>query len=104
MSALRDAIERFAGKNAQVLGVSTDDLETNQKFAKSLNLPFPLASDPKGVVADEYGVKMAVIGLANRVTFVIDGDGKVVKVLEGKDAFDPALAADACPLHKKDKG
>ena len=76
-----------------------DDLETNKKFAQSLNLPFPLASDPKGQVADAYGVKMAL--WASRTTFVIDGDGKIVKVVEGKDALDPTLALDACPLHKK---
>src|SRR5512141_2615175 len=101
MSALRDAIERFAGKNAQVLGVSMDELDTNKKFAESLKLPFPLASDPKGEVADKYGVKMPM--WASRATFVIDGEGKIVKVVEGKDALDPTLALDACPLHHKDK-
>ena len=38
--------------------------------------------------------------MASRTTFVIDGDGKIVKVIEGKDALDPTLAVDACPLHK----
>ncbi len=100
MSALRDQIERFAGKNAQVLGVSMDDLETNKKFADSLKLPFPLASDPKGQAAEAYGVKSA-LGYASRTTFVIDGEGNIVKVVEGKDAIDPTAALDACPLHKK---
>ena len=76
-----------------------DDLETNKKFAQSLNLPFPLASDPKGEVAAAYGVKALM--WASRTTFVIDGDGKIVRVVEGKDALDPTLALDACPLHKK---
>ena len=99
MSALRDAIERFAGKNAQVLGVSMDDLDTQKRFAQSLNLPFPLLADPKGEAAEAYGVKNGAY--ANRVTFVIDPDGKVVKLIEGKDALDPTLAVDACPIHKK---
>jgi peroxiredoxin Q/BCP len=99
MSGFRDIASRFADKNAQVLGVSMDDLETQKKFSDSLNLPFPLLSDPKGDVAKAYGVDGP--GYAKRVTFVIDGDGSVVKVLEGKDALDPAPAADACPLHKK---
>lgn len=98
MSALRDSIDRFAGKNAQVLGVSMDDLDTNKRFAQSLNLPFPLASD-KGEVAEAYGVKNGAY--ANRATFVIGPDGNVVKVIEGKDAIDPAAAVDACPIHKK---
>jgi peroxiredoxin len=99
MSALRDAIERFAGKNAQVLGVSMDDLDTQTRFAKSLNLPFPLLADPKGEAAEAYGVKNG--SYANRVTFVIGPDGKVLKLIEGKDALDPTLAVDACPIHKK---
>ncbi|GAC1343272.1 MAG: hypothetical protein NVSMB23_16890 [Myxococcales bacterium] len=37
---------------------------------------------------------------AQRATFVIDGAGKVVKVLEGADALDPAPALSSCPLHK----
>ena len=101
MSAYREVIERFAGKNAQVLGVSMDDLETDKKFAESLKLPFPLLADPQGKVARAYGVEGPGGAYAQRVTFVIDGEGKVSKVLEGKDALDPAPALDACPLHKK---
>lgn len=78
-----------------------DDLDTQKRFAQSLNLPFPLLSDAKGEAAQAYGVKNGTH--ADRVTFVIDADGQVVKVLEGQEAFDPAAAADACPLHKAKK-
>src|SRR3954468_1335122 len=98
MSAFRDAESQFAGKNAQVLGVSMDDLDTQKRFAESLKLPFPLLADPKGEAAEGYGVKRG--SYANRVTFVIDPEGKVVKSVEGKDAIDPAGAIDACPIHK----
>ena len=103
MSAFRDIASRFADKNAQVLGVSMDDLDTQKKFAESLKLPFPLLADPKGEVVRAYGVEMQYKGktYADRVTFVIDSGGKITKVLEGKDALDPAPALDACPLHKK---
>jgi peroxiredoxin Q/BCP len=101
MSGFRDLVERFAGKNAQVLGVSMDDLDTQKRFAQSLKLPFPLLADPKGEVVREYGVEGPGGAYAQRVTFVIDADGKVSKVLEGKDALDPAPALDACPLHHK---
>src|SRR5438309_7570678 len=98
MSAFRDQARKFAGANAQVLGVSTDDLETQKKFAESLKLPFPLLADPDKTAARAYGV-LALPGYANRVTFVIDKEGNVVKVLEGKDAIDPNPALVACPLH-----
>jgi len=80
-----------------------DDLDTQKKFADSLKLPFPLLADPKGEVVRAYGVEMQHNGktYASRITFVIDAGGKVTKVLEGKDALDPAPALDACPLHKK---
>jgi peroxiredoxin len=101
MSALRDFQSRFADKNAQVLGVSMDDLDTQKRFAQSLSLSFPLAADPKGEAADAYGVKNGAY--ASRTTFVIDGEGKVLKVVEGKDALDPDPALQACPLHKPKK-
>ena len=72
-----------------------DDLETQKKFAESLKLPFPLLADPDGKVASAYGVK-ASEGYAKRVTFVIGKDGKVIRVMEGKDALDPAGALAAC--------
>ena len=97
MSALRDSIERFAGKNAQVLGVSMDDVDTQKRFAQSLNLPFPLAADPKGATAEAYGVRNG--DHPDRVTFVIGPDGKVLKRVEGRDAVDPNPALEACPLH-----
>ena len=98
MSAFRDAAERFAGKHAQVLGVSMDDLDTQKRFAQSLNLNFPLLADPKGEASEAYGVKNATY--ANRATFVIGPEGLVVKVVEGKDALDPSGALEACPIHK----
>ena len=95
MSAFRDMFARFADADAQVLGVSMDNLETQTKFAESLKIPFPLLADPQGTVARAYGVANEG-GYANRVTFVIGKDGKVAKVFEGKDALDPTGALGAC--------
>jgi thioredoxin-dependent peroxiredoxin len=95
MSAFRDRLPEFADKDAQVLGVSMDTLETQTKFAESLKTPFPLLADPDGTVAKAYGVWNAE-GYASRVTFVIGKDGKVAAVFEGKDALDPSSALAAC--------
>src|SRR5881227_2747251 len=95
MSGLRDVHAQFADQDAQVLGVSMDNLETQTKFAESLNLPFPLLADPEGVAARAYGVANPA-GYANRVTFVIGKDGKISQVIEGKDAIDPAATLSAC--------
>jgi peroxiredoxin len=100
MSAFRDQARKFTDAHAQVLGISTDDLATQKKFAESLKLPFPLLADPKGIVARAYDVEDPQDHVANRVTFVIV-DGKIAKVLEGKDAIDPAPALGACTLPSK---
>lgn len=83
-----------------MLGVSTDDLATQKRFAESLKLPFPLLADADGAVAKAYGVHGAT-GLAQRVTFVIARDGRVAKVIEGKEALDPAPALAACAPPEK---
>ena len=94
MSAYRDRISELADA-AQVLGVSTDTLDTQKKFAESLKVPFPLLADADGTVAKAYGVWNEA-GYASRVTFVIDSGGKVKAVFEGKDALDPTGALAAC--------
>jgi peroxiredoxin Q/BCP len=99
MSAFRDLAAKFADANAQVLGVSTDDVATQKKFADSLKLPFPLLADSDKKMAAAYGV-LVDEGYADRVTFVIDKAGRIVKVLDGKDALDPNPALGACPIHR----
>lgn len=94
MSAYRDMHARFADANAQVLGISMDDIETQTKFAESLKTPFPLLADKEGTVAKAYGV--AGEGYANRVTFVIAKDGTIAQTIEGRDAIDPTSALSAC--------
>jgi peroxiredoxin Q/BCP len=95
MSGLRDVHKQFTDADAQVLGVSMDPVETQTKFAESLNSPFPLLADPEGVAVKAYGVANAA-GYANRVTFVIGKDGKITNVIEGKDAIDPSATLSAC--------
>jgi peroxiredoxin Q/BCP len=94
MSAFRDRHSEFAG-TAQVLGVSMDTLETQTRFAESLKTPFPLLADADGKVSKAYGVWNEA-GYASRVTFVIDPQGKIQAVFEGKEALDPAGAVMAC--------
>ena len=75
----RDDIFAFRDANAQILGVSFDDVESHQKFAENYNLPFPLLADVKGKAADAYGVRTRMFGMkvAKRQTFLIDPNGKV---------------------------
>jgi len=57
---------------------STDDAETNKKFAESLGLDYPILSDPGGKVAGTFGVLRT--GYAARHTFYIGKDGTILFV------------------------
>jgi len=55
-----------------------------------------LSDFAKRQAAAAYGVLMPDAGIANRATFVIDKDGKIVYIEEGSTAIDPTGAATAC--------
>ena len=57
--------------------VSTDDLDTNTRFAQEHEADFPILADPGKGVAEAYGVLNAR-GTANRWTFYIGTDGKIL--------------------------
>lgn len=94
MAAFQEQQPAFDEREAQVLAVSLDPVDTQKKFSESLKLTFPVLSDPGGKVAAAYGVK----GLlwAHRTTFIIDPAGKITTILAGKDAVDPGIALAAC--------
>ena len=77
----RDNIFAFRKANAQILGVSFDDVESHQQFAENHDLPFPLLADVYGQAADAYGVRTRMFGMkvAKRQTFLIDPSGKLAK-------------------------
>jgi len=59
---------------------SCDDVETNTKFAKSLDLDYPILSDADTKVAAAYGVLMEGRPMPNRWTFFIGKDGKILHI------------------------
>jgi len=83
----RDNIFAYQELNAQILGVSLDDVESHRKFAENHGLPFPLLADTEGTTADAYGVKTKMMGwtVAKRQTFLIDPDGNIARHYEKVD-------------------
>lgn len=74
---------RYAGEQAQVLGVSVDSFHAQAAFARSLGLDATLMLadfEPKGAVARSYGVYSDERGHSRRATFVIDKAGIVQHV------------------------
>jgi thioredoxin-dependent peroxiredoxin len=82
MCSYRDDFEMFEGVNAVLLGISPQDVDSHETWAKKRNLQFPLLADTDRAVAKEYGVAAPVIGI-RRSVFVIDGEG-VVQYLDMK--------------------
>lgn len=80
----RDNIFEFKKINAQILGVSLDDVASHQKFAENHGLPFPLLADTEGKASEAYGVKTKMFGMtvAKRQTFLIAPDGTIAKHYE----------------------
>ncbi len=74
--AFRDSYELFKNAGAEVIGVSSDSVESHQQFAAAHQLPFMLLSDTDGLIRKLYGVPTA-FGLPGRVTYVIDRCGVV---------------------------
>jgi peroxiredoxin len=96
MTAYQAGIAEFNGADAQVVGISTDDLDTLNKWSAELKTAFPMLSDANRKVSGQYGVLAGVLGFANRTTFVIDAEGRIQHIEEGSAALDPAGAATAC--------
>jgi peroxiredoxin Q/BCP len=75
--AFRDDYEEFGKLNAEVIGISSDSVESHKRFAARHNLPFTLLSDERGKVRKLYGVSSTFGLFPGRVTYVIDEEGVV---------------------------
>lgn len=87
-------------KDAILLAVSTDDEQAMKRFKASLKSEHHFIPDPDGKLVRLFDVRMPVIGLATRKTFVIGGERKILSVQSGSDAVDPSAAIAACPASK----
>jgi peroxiredoxin Q/BCP len=83
--SFRDNYQPFREKDAVVVGVSLDDVESHKKFSEKYNLPFSILSDSGKETAKAYGV-LGIGGLlAKRVTFIIDKNGTIARIFPKVD-------------------
>jgi peroxiredoxin Q/BCP len=80
----RDRYDIFTRLGAEVLGVSSDTLESHKSFATHHGLPFLLLSDKDGKVRKLYGVPSTMGIIPGRVTFIIDTKGVVRHVFNSQ--------------------
>ena len=87
----RDNYAGLKAKDIVVLGVSTDDEKSHQKFISKFELPFTLIADTDKSIVESYGVWVEknmygkkYMGIA-RKTFVINADGMIAHIIEKVD-------------------
>ncbi len=78
--AFRDRMPDYERADIRVYGVSLDSPESHRRFREKYNLNFPLLTDEDGRAADALGVLRESGKSANRVTFLLDPDGRIARV------------------------
>jgi peroxiredoxin Q/BCP len=85
-SQFRDLYPQFQAKQARIVGVSRDSAESHRRFKEKFSIPFELLADTESKLCDAFGVIVEKNmygkkskGIA-RSTFLIDGNGQIVKV------------------------
>jgi peroxiredoxin Q/BCP len=86
--SFRDSYEAFRSAGAEVIGISTDTVESHRQFAGRNRLPFHLLSDADGSVRARYGVPRTLGIIPGRVTYLIDRQGIVRHIFSSQ--FQPA--------------
>jgi thioredoxin-dependent peroxiredoxin len=78
--AFRDRMDDYAEADIRVYGVSLDSPESHREFRAKYNLNFPLLTDEGGRASEALGVLRENRRTANRVTFLLDPDGRISRV------------------------
>lgn len=75
MCSVRDRWQDYQTTGAEVVGISTDSVDSHRKFAEHHDLPLRLLSDADAKVSTLYGARSLIPGKVARSVFVIDADG-----------------------------
>ncbi len=91
LCSVRDHWSEYQATGAEVVGISTDSVESHKGFAEKNQLPLRLLSDPDGKVSAMYGMKSWLPGRSARGVVVIDKDGKIAyHKVQALSLFKPA--------------
>jgi thioredoxin-dependent peroxiredoxin len=96
--SLRDHQSEIRDRGAAVLGISTQDTASHQRFTAKYQLNFPLIADTDGAIGKAYGAMgggflgaaMNLLGMANRITFIIDENGHIAHIIDQPDCANHA--------------
>jgi peroxiredoxin Q/BCP len=79
--SFHDQYEDFKDLGAEVIGISSDTVESHQKFTKQYKLPFILLSDHDKKIRRLWCSIRNVRDASGRVTYVVDKEGKIIMIL-----------------------
>jgi peroxiredoxin len=74
-SQFRDAYPELKAMGVEVVGISADDDKVQCDFASSIRVEFPMIGDSERKIIDAYDASWPIFRLAQRVTYVVDGEG-----------------------------
>jgi peroxiredoxin Q/BCP len=83
--SFRDNLQPIRSLGAEIVGVSLDNVDFHKRFAAKYSLSFPFISDKDKRVAKAYGALRETGASTNRVTFLIDREGKIARIFPKVD-------------------
>jgi len=89
---VRDEIEKFKRAEVQPFGVNFAGVDSHERYASRLKLPFPLLSDPDRVACAAYGALKADGQKIQRSVVLVDRGGEVLFAARGAPGADEVLA------------
>ena len=103
MCSVRDHWSEYQATGAEVVGISTDSVESHKSFAEKNELPLRLLSDSDRKVSEMYDMKSWLPGRSARGVVVIDKDGKIAySKTEAISLFKPSDKDVLDAIHKAD--
>jgi len=82
--AFRDSYEVFTDAGAEVVGISSDDIDSHRRFSEKHKLPFILLSDNDSKVREKFGVPKTLGLLTGRTTYIVDENGIVLHIFNSQ--------------------
>ncbi len=77
--AFRDSMDEFRSRGVEVVGISTQSVDSHRAFAANHDVNFPLLADEDREVSRLYGT-LGILGVSRRVTYIVNPDGHIVDV------------------------
>jgi thioredoxin-dependent peroxiredoxin len=76
----RDSYETFKSKGAELIGISSDSIDSHKRFSAKHNLTYSILSDENGKLRKMFGVPKTLGLIPGRVTYIVDENGKVIHI------------------------